>query len=136
MKSLKEWLSGTTTEDDCDDCNACTKGFCFDGTCSYSPDPNCTACPLQEGDEAIATACDDQNACTDPVCNSPDPNYLFGACDNPATNCDDIDVCTIDQCDPLIGCQHIEDPEGVECGEPLGQDKAAGDTYCQDKFGC
>jgi MYXO-CTERM domain-containing protein len=107
------WALGVPCQsaDDCmDDDNPCTATECNNGACSYPADPN-GVCP------------DDGNLCTDDVCNA-------GMCTHPdnADPCDDLDACTeldfceqgecvgsdlecndmnlcsVDSCDSMIGC--------------------------------
>ena len=95
----------------CDDGNACTSGdTCQAGVCT-----------------GIAVTCNDNNPCTldtcDPTlgCNYPDRcsdndvcngieacDIITNTCSQvvAALNCDDLNPCTDDSCDPLLGCVH------------------------------
>jgi hypothetical protein len=33
-------------------------------------------------------------------------------------DCEDGDPCTIESCDPVLGCQHLPAPNGTPCGPP------------------
>jgi len=65
------------------------------------------------GDNAVAfgnaCACDDDDICTDALC---DPS--LGCIFNPVT-CDDGDPCTAGACDAELGCQYTALPEGAPC---------------------
>ncbi len=73
---------------------ACTAGAC-DGV---TPANEGAACP------------DDGNACTDDVCGS-------GLCDHFFIDCNDANECTLDSCDPVMGCVNTPDPcdDGLSC---------------------
>ena len=81
----------------CDDVSACTQGdACVNGACI-----------------GTALPCDDGDACNGvEVCNPAD-----GSCpDVPDLNCDDSIACTVDSCDPALGCRHDAaslDPPGL-----------------------
>jgi hypothetical protein len=81
--------NGQTDEDLCDDGNPCTKDACNpDTSCAHTADPT--------------AVCNDGN-----VCSLADA-CIGGVCTG--TNlqgCDDSDGCTIDSCDPLLGCQNV-----------------------------
>ena len=80
----------------CDDGSQCTSGdICVAGVC--------TGVPL---------VCNDGNMCNGlELCNP-----FSGTCDiGLPLDCDDLDPCTIDACDPLTGCTHVIDPGGVGC---------------------
>lgn len=90
--------------ENCDDGNACTSDAC-------NNDPKAAdvgACinePINEGE-----SCDIGSPCqSDAVCEN-------GTCVGQPTDCEDNDVCTLDLCDEIDGCQHIvldEDQDGV-----------------------
>jgi N-acetylneuraminic acid mutarotase len=64
------------------------------GACSFSPLPDGTTC----GD-----ACTEPGACTG------------GACEAPAIDCDDGNVCTDDSCDPATGC--VSTANNISCDD-------------------
>ena len=83
----------------CDDVSACTQGdACVNGACVG------TALPCDDGD-----ACNGVEVC----------NPVDGSCpDVPDPNCDDGITCTVDSCDPVLGCRHDAaslDPPGLLC---------------------
>lgn len=134
-------------------CDGCTK-FCTlepsppcadDGnecTQDCSPQSGCTYKPL------TGTTCDDEpggNVCTTDVC-------AAGVCTHPPNTCDDGVDCTVDSCDPILGCQTTNsDPlcdDGEECtidvcdpgsGDPqtgCATSFAADGTACDDDSMC
>ena len=82
----------------CDDENLCTDDLCLaDGTCQH------IALPGQ--------SCDDGNACTDG-----DTCSALGLCvGTNAIACDDTDPCTMDACNPDLGCEFKALPDGTAC---------------------
>jgi len=108
----------------CDDGNACTTGDqCLGGACVGGPvncdDKNgCTAdaCKTSQGclhESLDATPCNDGSICTvDDAC-------LASACVPGAKlNCDDVEPCTVDACDPKGGCAHDASAnEGSKCSD-------------------
>ncbi len=109
----------------CDDGNVCTgDDTCNNGKCSGVPvvcddDNQCTSdkCDQIAGcifENLTDTTCDDSDACT------VNDRCVDGECTGEALNCDDKNECTLDECDPEIGCLH----------KPLS------DTPCDDKNAC
>jgi len=101
----------------CDDANPCTNDSCTpaDGLCAHVPGTG---------------ACDDGNACTS------NDSCSGGACVGGATaSCDDTNACTNDSCDPVSGCQHVDNTsqcdDGVFCN---GMDTCAAGT-CSEHSG-
>ena len=107
----------------CSDGVGCTDGdACKDGAC-LPGDP---------------TACDDQNPCTDDVCDVLSdcqnlPNQVTctdgnactqddvcggGVCVGGTVNCNDANLCTDDSCAPTIGCEHEPNLDGCQDGNP------------------
>lgn len=96
----------------CDDEDACSQGdHCIAGDCIGQPvtcdDANpCTNDTCNPGQGCVVTAstveCSDGNACTTgDVC-------AKGACvAGEPTSCDDGNTCSIDVCEPLLGCYHL-----------------------------
>ena len=137
-------------ENPCDDDDACTEGeACADGQCGEgqeivcqdnnvctddycNPDSGCVFVPNQEG-------CDDGNECTTgDVC-------AAGACSSAGTlDCADGLICTVDWCDPALGCVHdlitpccgngfVEPPEECDDGNNDNGDQCT--SVCQQP-GC
>ena len=120
----------------CDDEDACTLGeSCVAGFCGAAEAVGCghldSMCSLGVCDASVGcveqprvdgTACAASDACqVAAVCTS-------GACVSVgALDCDDLDACTADVCDPLTGCQHFG-PAWPDCpaagvcgaGPPIG----------------
>lgn len=93
----------------CDDMNPCTTDGC-------TPANGCTHTPVQDG-----TSCSDAD-----VCNGVE-TCMAGACNpSPALDCDDMDPCTVDTCDPVTGCANADAPEGAPCsdGDPCNGEEA------------
>jgi hypothetical protein len=108
---------------DCNDGNPCTVDVLQERECVYTP---------------RVGPCDDDNACTDndtcvnAVCqgsarecadsvdctvDSCDPEV--GCVNIPrAESCNDGRVCTVDACVPLLGCTNVVSPDGTLCGVP------------------
>jgi hypothetical protein len=96
---------------DCDDGNPCTDDLCDPATgCyhEYNNDP-----------------CDDGIDCTN------DDTCAGGDCAGVPSieNCDDVNPCTKDECDPVNGCLHTPEPDGTPCGV----DAHCVGGHCQDK---
>ncbi|MBM4354309.1 MAG: hypothetical protein FJ109_11020 [Deltaproteobacteria bacterium] len=107
----------------CDDENACTVGdACADGGCVSGGSANCddvnpctddscdtvAGCqyanntePCDDGDK-----CSDGDACLDGQCQSGEP-----------VECDDGNPCTDDSCDPLAGCQNLNNESQCDDGD-------------------
>ena len=90
--SSDTWMWGVAdlcgTDEDCLDDNwSCTMNACMDGACVYSP---------------TMEPCDDQNMCTE------EDTCADGQCIGAEVNCDDGNICTFDQCDPLEGCNYTD----------------------------
>ncbi|MEO0325930.1 MAG: putative metal-binding motif-containing protein, partial [Myxococcota bacterium] len=124
---------------DCNDfcfCNGtelCRGGFCVAG------DPPCEddfACTFRACDEEANTCgnlelrnevCDDGDLCTgDEICDA-----LLGCVDGIPLGCSDGDSCTIDQCDPELGCLNtLRDLDGD--GFPDSRCTTGLDADCRD----
>lgn len=119
-------------EIDCDELNDCrTAGYCAPAgagaapSCTYVPRPNGTLCTQEEGGEghcaeglcvpcADASDCDDQNECTLDQC-----DLTSGSCSHEPTtgSCNDGDACTqTDACE--AGVCVGSDP--IVCDQPTG----------------
>ena len=77
----------------CDDKNACTDDSCDAGTPGQFVGKGCV-------NKDNAAPCNDGSACTS------NDACMGGKCAaGPATVCDDKNPCTVDSCDPKVGCQ-------------------------------
>ena len=115
----------------CNDGNACTTDTCNAVSgCINTPIAGCRPC-------AVAADCNDNQPCTSDTCNA-------GVCQNAAVadgttcldgnlcngtelcsagictagtalNCDDVNPCTTDTCDAVLGCQHAPVLNGTAC---------------------
>ena len=90
--------SGTLKK--CDDSESCTQDTCDakTGNCAYTP---------------IQTTCSDNNICTTGDSCGTDKNGVYTCIAGKATVCDDKNICTIDVCDAIKGCQYTVDPSGT-----------------------
>ncbi len=111
----------------CDDGDACTQsttcdalGACGSGSPVTCDDSNvCTgdSCDSASGcvftDSAMGTSCADGNLCNgDETCDG------AGTCaSGTALDCDDMNPCTADACDPTGGCTHTPVAMGVGCDD-------------------
>jgi hypothetical protein len=106
--------------DQCDGQDECIAGDCLSKgipkDCSDGDGCTIDSCDYELGcqhvDAADGTGCADADLCNgDEVCNG-------GVCaaETPL-DCDDLNACTTDSCDPTAGCQHQELPDDEVCGE-------------------
>ncbi len=107
----------------CDDANACTTSdTCNGGVCTGGPAPDCddsNPCTTDSCDTILGcqnthhtAACDDGDACTTTdVCSA-------GSCiGGPPANCNDGNPCTDDSCDPVSGCQNVDNTAACDDGD-------------------
>jgi uncharacterized repeat protein (TIGR01451 family) len=94
---------------DCNDGNQCTSDICTAGVCGNPLFPDGTTC----GDSNV---CNGTETCQVGVCTAGTP-----------LSCDDLNVCTADNCDPVFGCENIAVPNSTPC--PDG-DLCNGDELC------
>ena len=90
---------GDIDEVQCDDENPCTEDICLG-------EEGCINEPL------TGPECDDGDACTE-----------IGACEEglcvaPLVDCEDINPCTDDTCDPAAGCQHVNNADACDDQNP------------------
>jgi hypothetical protein len=97
----------------------CTEDVCdpVDGSCSHPPvdcDDGDACNGLETCDPADGSClpgtmldCDDLDPCTVDDC---DPGM---GCTNDARDCDDFNPCTLDSCDPVTGCENEPDPSAM-----------------------
>lgn len=125
----------------CDAPNLCYLGACTSGECVNQTPVTCEdddVCTLNQCNEESGecefpaapdgTGCDDGNLCTaDDTCQG-------GVCTGGTeTTCDDLDVCTVDRCEPTTGDCVFEPTAGGEiCDdmEPCSIDDACQDGMC------
>lgn len=85
----------------CDDGNPCTADACNDSN------GVCDTVPLADG-----ATCTTLDGCVQ------SPQCTLGLCSGTPKNCDDLQPCTNDSCDPATGaCLHASAPDGGACGE-------------------
>ena len=78
----------------CVDSDLCTNDTCWNGACTGTSEVSCA--PLDH--------CHESGVC--------DPST--GNCSNPTVGCsDDNNDCTVDECDPAVGCVHVPVPDGT-----------------------
>ncbi len=66
-----------------------------------------------EGPECVQHEdCADEDACTEDKC-----NQVSGLCEFAEVICDDGSECTVDSCDPAVGCRYAALDDGVVCDE-------------------
>jgi hypothetical protein len=115
----------------CDDEDECTVGEkCELGVCTGDIPPNCNDGDICTDDVCVPGAgcvhthnnapCSDGNACTDgDVC-------ALGVCTpGGALECDDVNVCTTDSCEPVTGC--VQTPVDGSCEDG---DQCTENDYC------
>jgi hypothetical protein len=106
----------------CDDADFCTTNdVCTGGVCVGS------AASCDDGNACTEDACDPATGCShafnEAPCDSGTPCSMndvcaFGVCTpGVKATCDDGDNCTVDSCDPQLGCQHMTVPN---CGVAVG----------------
>ncbi|MFH1108834.1 MAG: DNRLRE domain-containing protein [Planctomycetota bacterium] len=117
------------TPPDCTDSVACTADSCDEGADTCVHTPNASAC--NDGNPCTTDTCDIALGCqhtnnTDPcsdgdVCTTND-GCSGGTCvGGPLLNCNDGKACTNDSCNPVLGCQHVDNcPAGEVCNMTTG----------------
>ncbi len=97
---------------DCDDLNVCTVDACdcVDG-CVYTDNTS----PCDDSD-----ACTVNDVCADGTCQPGIPR-----------DCDDLNPCTDDSCDPDTGCVHVNNTEPCADGDCCTVDDVCADGACQ-----
>jgi hypothetical protein len=126
----------TSVPRDCNDANPCTTDSCNPVTgCVNTPIANGTSCgdgnvcngaeTCQEGACVAGPPpnCNDNNACTVDSC---DPAV---GCTFTAANCDDSNACTADSCEPASGC--TQTPVSCDDGNQCTADTCDPSTGCQ-----
>ena len=131
----------------CDDGVDCTKDACATGLgCLHQPDAKlcddanvCTkeSCDPQAGclsGVVSGTPCDDGDPCSEgELCSGGPEGGICGGGQPKA--CDDLNPCTIDACDPVLGCLQKGVATGAPCddGAACTSDDACGAGGCQGK---
>jgi hypothetical protein len=124
-------VSGQPT--DCNDLNACTTDTCNPLTgCAHANVNNGTSCagtnPCTQLDvcntgacvSGVTQLCGASDACTTISCTPTGPvGAQTAQCNATSTaNCNDLNPCTVDSCDPVSGCHHTPAPNGSSCSGP------------------
>ncbi len=107
----------------CDDSNECTENVCnpADGVCTNPNETNGTSCDFS-GQPGI---------CTDGVCED------AMLCADAATRCDDENVCTQNLCEPADGvCSNPNEPDDTECEFAEGVGGVCTNGVCEDAMLC
>lgn len=146
---------GGTAAPQCDDNDACTDDVANpDGTCTFSPIPNCGGPSCDDLDPCTQDVldpsgvctyvwvegcgvpnCDDGNPCTDDQI-AADGTCVHTAIEGcPSNNCDDNDPCTLDEMDPATGqCTSISIPacgqNNCDDGDPCTTDEIDPNGSC------
>jgi hypothetical protein len=97
----------------------------------YSLDRDLVRVPIKltiAGPLCDGVDCDDQDLCTEDLCNGAD-----GSCEHTPRECDDFNECTVDSCDPTSGCQSDAVANGTPCAEAMG---TCQDGSCSVRFPC
>lgn len=109
----------------CDDGNACTNDSCDTvNGCVHEMIEDCQSCEI-DADCDNQNVCDGEEFCAEGVCQSGE-----------VLNCDDEDVCTLDSCDPINGCEYAPNLEDPECQENPPCLDTDGDEICNDDDNC
>ncbi|MCO4759914.1 MAG: hypothetical protein KC502_00290 [Myxococcales bacterium] len=88
-------------------------------TCDPADDPACGAnicdpktgkCQLNKKQEGVV--CTSNNKCLSlTTCSE------SGTCEGTTKDCDDDEVCTVDSCDPKVGCKNVAKKDGTSCDD-------------------
>lgn len=105
----------------CDDGDPCTNDSCNSAAgCAHAD----VACPAACGPGDDGLRCSDGTACTvGDTCSG-------GTCLGTPLACDDADPCTVDTCDPQLGCTYSEEPDAPACLSTAQCVSAADHTPC------
>lgn len=109
-----------STPIDCNDGNPCTEDTCSPGTlyCSLSSISFLSFLALSYPFLPSSQDGDCVNTSLDNKCQKAVPNLANNTCDIIKTICDDFDVCTIDTCDPDVGCTSSSLPPSLHSPPP------------------
>jgi hypothetical protein len=126
----------------CDDGNPCTTDACNPGTgCTYmnNTDPcddgsACTTNDVCSGGQCSGTLTPEAQTCNagnDTVCDGIEQcNPATGACEATPLDCDDNNPCTDDYCDPVYGCQHVNNTAECDDGNLCTLGDMCGNGVC------
>jgi hypothetical protein len=117
-----------------DPCNPIT---CLNDECvqsSFCQEQNCTttSCSVVDGAAVCAhdrISCFAGSYCFDDSCNDTD-----GKCYHTPKDCNDGKICTIDSCDPAVGCTHVNDT--CDDGDVCTTDTCLSTSGCHHTFKC
>jgi hypothetical protein len=144
---VRGFASACTSNAQCDDgafCNGseqCLSGSCAAGTpVDCNDNVSCTQDACNEATQVCThqtsnAACDDGQVCNGAeIC-----NLTLGCQSGTALNCNDQSACTVDSCDPTLGCQHstlsCDDSNPCttdNCNSQLGCQHANNTDSCAD----
>ena len=103
------YCNGLETCDAASDCQAGTAPDCNDGV-------DCTVDTCDESGDVCENTPDDLVCDDDDVCNGAETCDAIDGCQaGTPLDCDDVDLCTNDSCDPATGC--VNTP--VDCGDQI-----------------
>ncbi len=107
---------GGTNGSVCSDPEDCLSGYCADGVCCESDCSElCMTCNLA-GSEGVCMPAPDGSSCSDGnLCNGQETCSAQTCQAGQALNCDDSNVCTMDGCEPDMGCVHEPVLDGTAC---------------------
>ena len=96
----------------CDDGDGCTNDTC-------NPTAGCVYTPIQGCQCDEDSDCSDENVCTGTeTCNLQNNQCMPGT----PVSCSDGNVCTTDGCDPVAGCQHVNNTSACNDGSACTAD--------------
>ena len=121
----------------CDDGDACTAGdHCSSGQCANLGVENC-----DDGNVCTDDSCDVNAGClhiiNEDTCDDGDPCTAGDKCNQGIcqgaedVDCDDENMCTVDECVPGVGCQSNELEEDTPCGPKAGWACQEGECLCK-----
>ncbi|HIN85304.1 MAG TPA: hypothetical protein EYN06_02405, partial [Myxococcales bacterium] len=93
--------------------DTCIKGSTLNSTeeCLIC-DPSATGDQYKWTPRVAGTTCDDGNACTSTL----DETCLNGICQSGSPiSCDDLNICTKNECNPATGCENPNEVDGYPC---------------------
>lgn len=99
----------------CESSADCLSGYCVDGVCCQTPCAGvCEACNLS-GDGTCRTV-PNQTPCPDgDLCNGTEVCQNGQCVAGAPLECVNANICTVDRCDPAVGCIHDPVMDGTSC---------------------